>query len=621
MRNGAGGRSQGPRACGFTRLFPALGLAAAVGCAGPTGPGKGAAPAPLPDGAWVLDGVRVWDAAGPREDRALIIVGDAIVDERAAGGTYPAAVEVRAGDGATVLPGLIDAHVHLTLAGSLGWVGSTVEANLLAYPAWGVVAVADFGSGSAGPALAARVASGALRGPRVWSTGPMITAVGSHPCEALNDREICRFVEDGVGAALAAGGAAPGAKVVLADAAFTPWPTPRLDLGDLAALVDAAHADGRRVAVHVDTLDDAQDAAAAGADLLAHPPFDAALPAAAGFPPLPVTSTLSAFDGVGAVLDGSLLGDDLRATPAAVRADWAAVAADPSLLLPGFAAESAGWAAAAAGSVAVLHAAGHPVLAGSDGGYRFVPHGLGLHRELEALVATAGLTPAEALTAATALPAAVFGWSDLGFIGPGAAASFVLVDGRPDEDLADLRRIRAVYLDGVPWDGPASAVVQAAGAGGACVRADDCPADAACDALSLRCVPRCDTLWALDDPTCGPAGACQPADGIAGPPALCRPVPTCATPGAACAPDYYGETCVPIDTDTARCWPVGPAAEGEACSWTDPAAFCGPGATCDFWLGVCVALCDPSAPSACPGRACQRTGPRFYDACWPVAAG
>jgi imidazolonepropionase-like amidohydrolase len=104
-------------------------------------------------------------------------------------------------------------------------------------------------------------------------------------------------------------------------------------------------------------------------------------------------------------------------------------------------------------SVAALHEAGVPILAGTDanasalipGG---VPHGESLHRELE-LLAGAGLSTVELLRAATELPATAFGLADRGVIEPGRRADLVLLDGNPIADIRAARSIRRIWIGGI----------------------------------------------------------------------------------------------------------------------------------------------------------------------------
>ena len=94
-----------------------------------------------------------------------------------------------------------------------------------------------------------------------------------------------------------------------------------------------------------------------------------------------------------------------------------------------------------------LHAAGVPIIAGTDSPYPGVYYGEGLHRELELLV-EAGLTPLEAISAATRNAAVFMRDTTWGTIEPGRRADLLLVNGRPHERIGDARRISAVMQAG-----------------------------------------------------------------------------------------------------------------------------------------------------------------------------
>jgi hypothetical protein len=100
-------------------------------------------------------------------------------------------------------------------------------------------------------------------------------------------------------------------------------------------------------------------------------------------------------------------------------------------------------------AVRLLRAAGVPILAGSDAPNPGTAHGVSLHRELELLV-EAGLTPPEALAAATSVPARLFGLSDRGVVAKGRRADLLLVDGDPTRDITATRDIAAIWKSGVP---------------------------------------------------------------------------------------------------------------------------------------------------------------------------
>jgi hypothetical protein len=94
-----------------------------------------------------------------------------------------------------------------------------------------------------------------------------------------------------------------------------------------------------------------------------------------------------------------------------------------------------------------MHHAGVRLLAGSDSLDRYVFVGSSLHQELQMLV-TAGLTPLDALRAATRNPADFLGRKDLGAIAAGNRADLVLLDADPAVDIANTQRISAVILAG-----------------------------------------------------------------------------------------------------------------------------------------------------------------------------
>ena len=98
-------------------------------------------------------------------------------------------------------------------------------------------------------------------------------------------------------------------------------------------------------------------------------------------------------------------------------------------------------------SLAKLNAAGAPLVLGSDSDVQDHFFGYSAHRELELMVA-AGLTPHEAIVAATSRPAERLGLSDGGRLSPGMRADFIVLDGNPLDDIANTRRIAQVYLAG-----------------------------------------------------------------------------------------------------------------------------------------------------------------------------
>jgi imidazolonepropionase-like amidohydrolase len=89
-----------------------------------------------------------------------------------------------------------------------------------------------------------------------------------------------------------------------------------------------------------------------------------------------------------------------------------------------------------------------PVLAGTDSPAPGATYGASLHGEMELLV-RAGLTPTQALMAATSAPARAFGLDDRGRIAPGLRADLLLVEGDPTADNLHTRRIVKIWKRGV----------------------------------------------------------------------------------------------------------------------------------------------------------------------------
>jgi len=115
-------------------------------------------------------------------------------------------------------------------------------------------------------------------------------------------------------------------------------------------------------------------------------------------------------------------------------------------------------------AVAGLHAAGVPILAGTDTPNLGTAWGVSMHREMEMLV-DVGLTPIEALRAATSVPADAFRLKDRGRIKTGLRADLILVSGDPEIDITTTRDIVRVWKLGnevvrTPVSGTTSVAMQ-----------------------------------------------------------------------------------------------------------------------------------------------------------------
>jgi adenine deaminase len=94
-----------------------------------------------------------------------------------------------------------------------------------------------------------------------------------------------------------------------------------------------------------------------------------------------------------------------------------------------------------------LFAAFPHYLAASGAPVRGALPGIGMHTELELLVRL-GLSPREALAAATNNYSLQFGWNELGLIAPGRRADILVIDGDPTVNIWNVRRISGLIIDG-----------------------------------------------------------------------------------------------------------------------------------------------------------------------------
>ena len=235
---------------------------------------------------------------------------------------------------------------------------------------------------------------------------------------------------------------------------------PRLSQPAFRAIIDEAHRRGLRANAHVFYLEDLKQLVDAGVDGLAHLARDAELDDAAvaaivkrGVSVMPTLATpeRTTHTSVPPSLIAWLDGPDAMALSAPVVERVKAA-------FGGRTAEAASAArqryAILQRSVAKLAKAGAKLLLGSDTGIQDHPFGFTDHRELEMLV-EAGATPMQALVAATSRSAEYLRLGDLGTLAPGKAASFMVLDANPLENITNTRRIADVYIDGRRIDRPA----------------------------------------------------------------------------------------------------------------------------------------------------------------------
>ena len=224
-----------------------------------------------------------------------------------------------------------------------------------------------------------------------------------------------------------------------------------LDRDTVGALIAATHAEGLLAVVHVSALEHALEAVSLGADGLVHVWRDvlidegqAARLAEAGVFVVPTLSVTA-----------SMGGEAMEPEMLEAAGDTPVSFMQRQTLAGRFSGDDAE-RVSKEGDVALenvrrLHAAGVRLLAGTDAPNPGTASGLSMHGELR-LLRRAGLSSAEALSAATSVPAAVFGLDDRGSLEEGGVADLVLLDGDLESDLSLSSRIVAVWKDGYPVD-------------------------------------------------------------------------------------------------------------------------------------------------------------------------
>jgi imidazolonepropionase-like amidohydrolase len=382
----------------------------------------------------VVDGT----GAGPVPGQAVVVEGRRIAwigpDGEAPSTAAEAVVD---GGGRTLLPGLINCHVHLTADGAPDLfaqvAGDTVPlATLRAAGSAritlmsGVTTVRDCGAADdVVVELAKAIERGVVPGPRVQAAGRVITMTGGHGHFIGREADGPDEVRKATRAEIKAG--AGVIKVMATGGVLTPGVSPTqtaLLPEELAVVAQEAHNSGRRVTTHAIGRAGIHNALVSGIDSVEHGfYFDDELLDLAIDQGTFLVPTMLAVDGI--IRNGRAQG------------------------IPGWVVDKAeSEAQQQRTSFAAAVTSGMRIAAGTDAGTPFNGHG-DLAREL-ALMCEYGLTAMQALVAATSSAAQNLGLAhEIGTVEVGKLADLVLVDGDPVTDISATGRVVLVVKDGV----------------------------------------------------------------------------------------------------------------------------------------------------------------------------
>jgi imidazolonepropionase-like amidohydrolase len=388
---------------------------------------------------------RLVDGSGgdPIRGGAVLVRGERIERVGRQGDSWPAGARRASFADATLLPGLIDAHVHLCFDGSaapaerLEGITPAALDQLMARSAAralaaGVTTVRDCGClDDAIFRFRGLVESGQTDGPTILAAGRPLTIPMGH-CWFLggvahDQAELLGLVRQEVerGADLL--------KIMATGGAMTPTSDPnrpQFPAAWLRAAVELAHSLGRPVAAHGHTRQGILEAVEAGVDTVEHATF--------------LTETGPSISDADLA---TLAASGVTAVPTLTPLGLGARAGEPSRLAKERGLSAADMWGLRKQLVERFRSAGVPMIAGSDCGVGHVPHDSVL-LEVEFLH-EAGLPRAEALLAATGRAADALGVADrVGRLAPGRVADMLVVAGDPLSDLSALRRPLAVFQRG-----------------------------------------------------------------------------------------------------------------------------------------------------------------------------
>lgn len=386
---------------------------------------------------FVINNVRIFNGEVIIENGNVVII-NGIIESAGKDIAVPSDLKVIDGTGKTLLPGLIDSHVHL-------WDQSALKQSLI----FGVTTVLDMFMGISVKENLDRIfSSGKINYlADFYTSGILATAPGGHGTQYGMDIPTISDAKDAqkfVDVRIAEG--SHYIKIILDDFSSYGSKLPTLNKEIISALCSAAHRRGKLAVIHIATLEDAVTAIEAGVDGLAHlfsnedfnPEFGkiAAKHKIFVIPTFTVLETICGISGSIKLAEDPYLKDFIK--PSDIE--------NFKMTFSGNTGEKGYRSAEEA--LKQLVEEGVPILAGTDAPNPGTSYGVSLHRELELLV-NAGMTPFEALKSATSNPAKAFKLKNFGFIKNGKIADMVMVNGNPAENIQDTRNIAAVWKNGI----------------------------------------------------------------------------------------------------------------------------------------------------------------------------
>jgi imidazolonepropionase-like amidohydrolase len=412
----------------------------------------------------VLEGARLIDGTGKpaRDNAALVIQGDRITAVGTAGKLrYPKGARVVDVHGRTIMPGLISAHSHVGLvAGTANradaYTREAVQNALVRYEQYGVTSIVSLGlNRDLVYEVRDQQRQGTVPGASLFTAGRGIgVANGTPPQPVAPDQSYRPATVEEARAAVRemAGHKVDIVKIWVDDnfGKFTKMP-PEV----YKAVIDECHKHKLRVASHVFYLADAKALVAAGVDVLAHSvrdlQVDAELVRALKTRGVFYIPTLNVDESFFLLAEQpEVMGDDFfthAVSPEMVQMFHSKEFRDKVQANPNVPKAKAALAVAML-NLKTLHDAGVQVAFGTDSGAlpERIP-GWGEHHELELMV-RAGLSPMDAIVAATQKSAALIKATDRGTLEAGKRADLVVLAADPTADIRNTRQMVSVWHGG-----------------------------------------------------------------------------------------------------------------------------------------------------------------------------